>query len=282
MTSAYRSKPKRKDNFAGKLYRQIDGQKIYQGDCSEILKNFADRSILQFITSPPYNIGIKYHSYKDNKTGEDYLEWIYDIFTEVKRVLVDDGSLFLVIGGTNVKPDIPTDVRRKLKGLFELQNDIIWVKSISIEDESYGHFKPINSYRFLNNNYEHIFHFTKTGYVPIDRLSIGVPYTDKNNLKRKKDPIDKRCGGNVWFIPYETINSKDQKGDHPAIFPRELVERCIRLHGYDKDTIVCDPFMGSGTTLVVAKQLDIKGVGIELDEKYFEYSYNQLKGMKKY
>jgi site-specific DNA-methyltransferase (adenine-specific) len=99
---------------------------------------------------------------------------------------------------------------------------------------------------------------------------------DKNNLKRKKNSIDLRCGGNCWFIPYETINRKSQKGKHPAVFPKLLVERCIKLAGYNNDTVVCDPFLGSGTTLVVAKRLGIKGVGIELDPEYFEYSCRRL------
>ena len=147
MTSLYRFESKCKNNFAEKLCREIDGQRIYQGDCLEILKSFPDKTIDQIITSPPYNIGIKYHSYEDKKTEEDYLEWIYDIFLEVKRVLVDDGAIFLVIGGTNKDPMIPYRVLVKLGRLFEIQNDIIWVKSISIDEVTKGHFKPINSPR---------------------------------------------------------------------------------------------------------------------------------------
>ena len=112
--------------------------------------------------------------------------------------------------------------------------------------------------------------------MKLDRTAIGVPYMDKNNLKRKKDTTDLRCRGDSWHIPYKTIRSKRQKGNHPAVFPEELVEWCIKLAGYNNDTVVRDPFLGSGTTLVVAKRLGINGIGIEIDTKYFEYSCRRL------
>jgi site-specific DNA-methyltransferase (adenine-specific) len=113
--------------------------------------------------------------------------------------------------------------------------------------------------------------------VKINRTAIGVPYVDKNNLKRKSDSLDLRCRGNCWHIPYETINSKRQKGNHPAVFPEKLVEFCIKLAGYNNDTIVCDPFLGSGTVLMVAQRFGLNGLGIEIDKNYFEHTCEQLR-----
>jgi len=255
----------------------IGNQEIILGDCLKVLKKFDDKIIDVIVTSPPYNLGIKYNSYKDNLKLEKYLSWLKEVFIECKRVLKDSGSIFLNIGGTNTEPWIPYDVAMILRDILILQNDFIWIKSISIKNNSYGHYKPINSNRFVNHMYEKVFHFTKTGDIKINRKSIGVPFQDKINLKAKTVYEDLRCRGNTWFIPYETIQSKTQKGDHPAVFPQQLAEWCIKLSG---GSIILDPFVGSGTTLLAADELDCKGIGIEIDEKYFEYAKNQLYKIK--
>ena len=204
------------------------------GDCLESLKLQKDNSIDIVVTSPPYNIGLKYHKYEDKKPREQYLEWIYDIFVELKRVLRDNGHIFLNMGYTNKDPWISMEVALKLKDLLVMQNKITWVKSISIgedKDDTYGHFKPINSDRYINVTNEDIYHFTKTDNVKINREAVGVPYKWKCNLidrktkqpridKKTGEPVkDQRCKGNSWFIPYDTIWSKSQKGFHPATFP---------------------------------------------------------------
>jgi len=255
------------------------------GDCLNVLKTMSDKSVSIFVTSPPYNIGIKYGDYKDKKPKEVYLEWLYDIFSEIKRVLKDDGHVFLNVGYTNKDPWISMEIAIKLRPLFYLQNNITWVKNISIKDESYGHFKPINSKRYINPTNESIFHFTKNGNINLDRLAVGVPYKWKCNLKersKKKNKTniikkDKRCKGNTWYIPYKTIKNKREKGYHPATFPEELVKQCILLTGL-KTGIVLDPFVGSGTTVLAVKNINdeyeeyqLDGIGIDIEESYIHY-----------
>jgi site-specific DNA-methyltransferase (adenine-specific) len=145
----------------------------------------------------------------------------------------------------------------------------VWVKSLSIGDDSFGHFKPVNSRRFLNHTHEHIFHFTKTGDIALDRLAVGVPFKDKSNIARWGHSEDRRCAGDVWFIPYQTIRSKSQRSHHPSPFPPALPERCIRLHG-KADALVLDPFLGIGSTLLAAQKLGCRGIGIEIDADYAE------------
>lgn len=255
------------------------GQEIYQEDCLTCLKTMPDNFVDVIVTSCPYNLGIKYNSYKDNKKRDDFLNWCGEWASELKRVAKLDASFFLNVGGSNKDPWIATDIANTLRSKWQLQNDIIWVKSITVDGRTFGHFKPINSSRFLNLNFEHIFHFTKEGDVNIDRTAdgVGVPYTDKSNIKRWTKKLDVRCGGNVWYIPYQTINSKLQKGKHPAIFPELLPEKCIRLHGLRPDLIVLDPFVGTGTTLVVTKRLGIRGIGIEIDKVYVDYAIERLR-----
>ena len=254
----------------------IKGLEIIQSDCLEALKQFNDSVFDIFVTSPPYNLNIDYNLYKDNKNREDFLVWLYSIAKEVYRTMTDTGSFFLNFGGTNKDPWIPLEVVFSLKDLFALQNQIVWVKSIAIGEDTFGHFKPINSKRFTNHTFEYIFHLTKNGDTPIDKNAIGVPYSDKSNIKRWNKEVDVHCRGNCWFIPYETVGSKAQKGNHPAVFPSALPEYCIKLAGFSKKTIVCDPFLGTGTTLVAAKRLGIRGVGIELDKEYAEFARDRL------
>lgn len=314
----------------------MENIKLHNGDCLQMLDKIDDNSISLVITSPPYNIGIKYNKYKDEKPRQQYLLWLKDIFTKIKNKLTDDGHLFLNIGYTNKDPWIDMEVALLFKDIYILQNNITWVKSISVGkncNDTHGHFKPINSKRYITPTNEKIFHFTKIGNVEIDRLSIGMPYkwkcnqikrpskTVKENInilceklnttkkelprnkldakskfkkkwkkeyeeyfnviekyekeKKKKKP-DKRCKGNTWFIPYKTINSKKEKGYHPATFPEELVEHCLKLSNVKKG-IVLDPFLGSGTTLRVVKQFnqnenyELQGIGIDIDEDYIAY-----------
>ena len=227
----------------------------------------APGSIDVCVTSPPYNIGIAYNSHHDRMPKDAYLAWMAEVGQAIGRVLRPDGSFFLNIGSTNVDPWLAWEVASAFRTHFTLQNNIIWVKSVSIGPDTVGHFKPISSKRFLNNNYESVFHFTKAGHTPIDRLAIGVPFKDKSNIARWGHARDVRCGGNVWFIPYKTVRSKAQKFHHPSGFPVELATRCIQMHG-KLDALVLDPFLGAGSTLVAAERLGLSGMGFELDPAY--------------
>ena len=262
---------------------EIGDQTIIVGDCAEALALMPERSVDVVVTSPPYNIGLKYRSYNDAGDRQDYLSWLADIALLLKRVLKDEGSFFLNIAGTSSDPWIAPDAANAMRDLFRLQNSILWVKSISIGEESFGHFKPVNSQRYLNHLHEHVFHFTKEGETPLDRLAIGVPFKDKSNIARWGHSEDRRCGGDVWFIPYRTIRSKAQRDHHPSPFPVELAERCIRLHGVAArteagasteaeatNTVVLDPFLGVGSTLLAAQRLGCRGIGIEIDASYAE------------
>jgi site-specific DNA-methyltransferase (adenine-specific) len=134
-----------------------------------------------------------------------------------------------------------------------------------MDGESHGHFNPITSKRFLNRTWEFIFHFTKTGKVPLDRLAVGVPYDDPRNASRTGSSV--RCGGDVWFIPYDTVHGGEERGDHPATFPVEVAERCIKLAGIKPSMKVLDPFCGVNG-MAAAAQLGVDGIGIDIDVTY--------------
>jgi len=247
----------------------VGNQTILIGDCLRLLSEIPEQSIDVVVTSPPYNIGLRYKSYDDAGDRAEYLAWMRAVGVLLKRVLRNDGSLFLNVAGTSSDPWIGPDVANVMRDAFALQNSIVWVKSLSIGDETFGHFKPVNSPRYLNHTHEHVFHFTKEGRTPIDRLAVGVPFQDKSNIARWGHAEDRRCAGDVWFIPYETIRSKAQRDHHPSPFPAALPERCIKLHG-KAEAVVLDPFLGVGATLLAAQRLGCPGIGIEIDPEYAE------------
>jgi site-specific DNA-methyltransferase (adenine-specific) len=262
---------------------------FYLKDCITGLKeNVRDKSADVVVTSPPYNIGTGYSSYKDELPREKYLTWMEEVGIAIKQVLTEDGSFFLNIGNKPKDPWIAWDVAHILRKYFVLQNVIHWVKSIAINkaevgnypniagDIAVGHFKPIMSNRFLNDCHEYIFHFTKYGDVHLDKLAVGVSYQDKTNIERWKaaNKEDRRDRGNTWFIPYQTIQSRSKQRPHPATFPVKLPEMCIRLHGNAK--LVIDPFVGIGSAAVATMRLGISFVGFEIDKEYLDAAIDRI------
>lgn len=255
---------------------RIGLQEIVRGDCLRVLKRMQEHSVDVVVTSPPYNIGLSYRSYPDRRAEEDYLDWMVAIGTQLRRVLKPDGSFFLNISGSSAQPWLPFELAVRLRTLFVLQNHISWVKSISVGADSFGHFKPMNSQRYLHRGHEHVFHFTCDGTVQLDRLGAGVPYKDKSNIARRGHSQDRRCRGDAWFIPYQTVRGRAEKFDHPGTFPVALPEQCILLHGREQAHVL-DPFMGTGTTLLAAQNLGCTGVGIDIDADYVAVARARLR-----
>lgn len=260
--------------------------RIFVEDCSSLMQKLPDSSIDVIVTSPPYNIGKDYSLYEDDLSRTEYLDWMETIAKESGRVLKDNGSFFLNVGGKPSDLAIPYDVEHRFRKHFILQNDFIWVKSIAItkedvgksnglkEDFSIGHYKPIQSKRFVNNCHENIFHFTKQCNTEVDKLAIGVPYQDKSNIHRWGSKQDVRDRGDVWYIPYETVQ---ESRPHPATFPEKLPLMCIKLHGVRRDLVVFDPFMGIGTTALACLALGVNYVGTEIDPHYAQIAEERIR-----
>lgn len=291
---------------------------IYHQDCIEGMLTLPEKSIDIVTTSPPYNLGIDYNTYKDDKPRQDYLNWLDQVFQAVKYCLKDEGHFWLNVGYSNIDPWVGMDVAQVARKHFVLQNNFNWVKSITINDVTTGHFKPINSDRFANPTWEHLFHFTKSGKIACDKLSIGVPYMwdcnidntgrirgrlakkygfenikdfnkkadsqtkdrfekeFENKISNTKPKADKRCRGNSWFVPYDTIaNREKHRGNHPATFPVELIENCIKFSGITKG-ILLDPFMGSGTSAVAALNQNIEYIGFDVDADYIQFAEDRI------
>jgi site-specific DNA-methyltransferase (adenine-specific) len=257
---------------------------LRHGDCLEGMVELADGTIDLVVTSPPYNLGIAYRRYSDRQDREGYLDWCHQWAMQVRRILKPQGSLFLNLGASPSNPLLPHELMLRLRDLFVLQNTIHWIKAITIENDegelvSRGHFKPISSPRYLNDCHEYIFHLTPQGKTAIDRLALGVPYADKSNIARWSHTggSDRRCRGNTWFVPYQTIMRRDKDRPHPATFPVELAANCIRLHGLRDDLVMIDPFLGIGNSAMAARECGVaKFTGFEVDEEYLAEARRRL------
>lgn len=257
-------------------------------DCLEAMRAMASSTIDLVVTSPPYNLGIDYSTYQDNASRTTFIDWCLAWAQEVRRIMTDDASFFLNLGAAPSNPLLPHQLILALTEekdpVFTLQNTFHWVKSISIETKqgetiSAGHFKPINSKRYVNDCHEYVFHLTKNGNTPLDRRAAGVPYVHKSNITRwnHTDGEDKRCRGNTWFIPYDTIQNRNKERPHPATFPIALVEQCIRIHGHGSSTRLLDPFNGIGTSAVAAVRSGIASyTGFDIDEHYLAVTRERL------
>ena len=207
-------------------------------------------------------------------------------------MLRPNGSLFLNVGARPSDPWTPLDVAQTVRSRLRLQNIIHWIKSIAIERESagagagltrdlaVGHYKPINSERFLNDCQEFVFHFTPAGATSLDRLALGVAYQDQSNVSRWRAAADGlRCRGNTWFIPYETIQRRDRDRPHPATFPSRLPEQCLKLHGVSRIETAMDPFTGLGSTAVACARLGVNFVGSDIDETYLQEAVERVRAV---
>ena len=264
--------------------------RFYHGDCLDLLRRFDAASVSAIVTSPPYNLGVRYRTYDDSLPRKDYLAWTDAWIGAARRALEPHGALFLNVGAKPTDPWTAMDVAQAARRHLTLQNTLHWIKSIAIDREAagagagldrdlaVGHYKPINSDRFVNDCHEFVFHFTPGGRTPLDRLAIGVPYQDASNIARwQRGGSNRRCRGNSWFIPYETIQNRGKDRPHPATFPPRLADYCLRLHGRSRLRLVLDPFLGLGSAALACAQLGVDFVGIEIDEHYLKEAVTRVR-----
>lgn len=241
-------------DFKNKVMIEIN--QIYNLDCRSGLRLLPDNSCGLCITSPPY---------KNNCGFSNDL--MTDVFEQIYRVLKPKSLFFLNFGHLAEDKTRPFKVCEMAVNCgFKLNDTITWVKN---------HYRPIQGHKRLNNLSEFIFLLYKERMSNLDRLSIGVPYKDISNAKRFNNGLNLRCRGNIWEIPYETIQSKKDKL-HNDRFPLQLPEMCIKLSGIKDGEICIDPFSGSSTTLLAAKILNRKYIGFEINLKYYELSMERL------
>jgi len=263
---------------------------ILFGDCRDTLTQF-DEKARCCVTSPPY-YGLRNYGDEENQIGheqtpEEYVDEMVKVFRLVRECLTDDGTVWLNIGDSyyNYRPgkgqalskqtlakndqDLPTKCARrgnKLDGLKEkdligipwllafalradgwyLRQDIIWNKPNPMPESVRDRCTKSHEYIFLLSK-------SQNYYFDVDAI--------KEPTRRKRS---------VW-----DITKKPYKDAHFAVFPPDLIEPCIKA-GSERGDIILDPFIGSGTTAMVSKQLGRDYIGCELHEEYGKLIQDRL------
>jgi len=241
----------------------IETNKVYLGDCIEIMKSLPAGSVDLIFADPPFNIGIRYDNYNDNQKYEDYYNWSERWITETYRILKKTGSIYIAIGD-----EFTAEINIILKrNGFYFRNWIIWYYT-------FGQ----NQRKKFNRAHTNIHYFTKDKEdFTFNDEAIRIPsarqlvYNDKRAHPQGKVPDD------VWTFSRVCGTFKERLGDHPCQMPESLLERIIKTSSNEGD-IVLDPFGGTGTTVAVAKKLKRKYITIEISEKYFNVINKRLNG----
>jgi site-specific DNA-methyltransferase (adenine-specific)/site-specific DNA-methyltransferase (cytosine-N4-specific) len=285
---------------------------ILTGDCFELIKTLEDNSVDLVITSPPYADIVNYGKNISIKKSNEYVDWILPLFNEIHRVLKPSGSFILNINDNCDKGYRNTFIyeliyRNSKETSLKLYDTYIWHKMNGI---------PNGSKKRFRNNTEFIFHFCKDSKQMkfyMDRALMdpkesyskrfdGVTSFEQNEITDGKRPIvkirktnkqvdstgsscdefvtrvvpDKVRPDNVFRFPTAGA-ARDNSIRHPAPYHKELPTYFINLLT-DEGDVVLDVFSGIGTTGMSCKDLNRQYIGMELNEKYAEFSKKRISG----
>ncbi|NBV99178.1 MAG: site-specific DNA-methyltransferase [Proteobacteria bacterium] len=228
---------------------------IILGDTLDI-DLFQDEFIDLTVTSPPYNVDIKYGSNKDDLDYDDYLKFTSKWLTNVYQWTKSTGRLCLNIpldknkGG---QQSVGADITRIAKEVgWKYHSTIIWNEQNISRRTAWG--------SWLSASAPYVI-------APVELILVLYKDVWKRNYKGISDVS--RDEFMQWTNGVWTFNGESKKRiGHPAPFPQELPYRCIKLFSYVED-MVFDPFLGSGTTTLVADKLNRKAIGVEIDQGYY-------------
>ncbi len=241
--------------------------KIICGNCIDVMSDMDNDSIDLVVTSPPYNVDNKimggYDVYKDNINHFQYIEFLEEVFRKVYALLKIGGRVAINVGDSKngaipTSSDIIQFMSHKLNYLP--MTHIIWDKSQTVNRCAWGSWLSPSSPSFPTP-FEHILVFAKENKK--------LQYKGETDLTR--DDFIKWSLA-IWkFAP----EKHQKKIGHPAMFPEELPRRCIKLFSYVGATVL-DPFVGAGTTVVSAKNLERNFIGIDISQKYCDITKKRL------
>lgn len=236
---------------------------IYNADILK-LKSIANNSIDLIVTSPPYNVDIKYNSHNDTMTYHDYLIFTQQWLTKCYDLLKSDGRFCLNIpldknkgGQQSVCADI-TSIAKNAG--FKYHSTIIWNEQNISRRTAWG--------SWLSATAPYVI-------APVEVIVVLYKNTWKKTSGSKRSDIIKEefmeWTNGVW-----TFNGESKKKiGHPAPYPVELPRRCVKLFSFVGDTVL-DPFLGSGSTLLACLYTGRNGIGVDIDKAYCELAQKRL------
>ncbi|MCI4340394.1 MAG: site-specific DNA-methyltransferase [Thermoplasmata archaeon] len=257
--------PKRAARPSVALPPEIDlawADRIIHGDAGKVLDRLPKASVHLAVTSPPYNVGIRYQGYSDDRSYEEYLRWLGGIGKSLYRVLVPGGRFALNVAPTSIKAFRPIHhhLARELQSAgFILRTEIIWYKQTMGRRTAWGSWRsPANPH--VIPSWEYVLVFSKESWrLPGDPTQIDI---SSEEFQRVSDGF--------WAIPPE----RNRRG-HPAPFPWELIQRLVRFYTYRGNTVL-DMFGGTGTVAAVARANGRHFISIDAAAEYCELARQRV------
>lgn len=253
-------------NKTSKSITQFENQ-IIQGDVLEILSQIPAESVDMVFADPPFNLNKKYSNSNDKKITADYLNWCYDWIDECVRILKPTGTMFL----HNIPKWLVYYANHLNEKGMHFKHWIAWDAGgaplgKTLYPTHYGilyYTKSEKDYKFYNLR------------IPHKRCRVCKEVQkDYGGKKTQMHPFGPILS-DVW-TDLHRIRHKSRRDDHPNQLPEPVLERLVMICT-DKDDIVLDPLIGTGTTALAAKRLGRKFIGIDNSEEYVEVSKEKLK-----
>lgn len=271
---------------------------IYNTSALTGLPALPPASVRTCVTSPPY-YGLRDYGHTDQigleATPQEYILKLVAVFEEVRRVLSDDGTLWVNIGDSYSNKNllgIPWRLAFALQDSgWYLRQDIIWSKGNAMPESVKDRCVKSHEYIFLLSKSEKYYFDYKAIQEPMKESTTKdkrLHRADYSAPRRQRDypgnpsqnsGMLKPVGGMANKRSVWEVNTKPFKGAHFAVFPSELILPCV-LAGSAEGDVVLDPFMGSGTTAEVAMKYGRKYIGYEINEEYIKISDRRLAGLK--
>lgn len=228
---------------------------------SEQMTELPDRSVHLAITSPPYNVG---KAYDADLSLDEYLAMFGRVCRELQRVLVDGGRFCLNVANIGRKPYIPIHsymISELRKVGFLMRGEIIWDKGSSAgSSTAWGSWRSASN-PSLRDVHEYI--------LVLCKGTFGRPKSEKKSTISRDEFLE--YTKSIWRFPAESAS----RVGHPAPFPLELPKRCIKLYSFEND-VVLDPFCGSGSTCIAARDSRRNYVGYETESDYVRLANRRL------
>lgn len=230
---------------------------IRQGDSLELFKSIKSNTVDLIVADPPYNLNKDYGNKSDSRSFDDYIQFTKDWTAEAKRVLKPTGTIYIFMGFRFVS---------YLYQILEKDNQLLFNNWIC-----WFYTQGIGKKKGFSPRHDDILMFTKSDKFIFNLDEIRVPqkfYRSVNNM-RGANP------GDVWEFSHIHY-CQENRQNHPTQKPEGLIERMV-LASSNEDSLVLDPFSGSGTTLRVCQQLKRNCIGFELNPEYVEMTKQRLK-----
>ena len=258
-------------NILGEPYFECECGLLYNADCEESLKRLEVPFLASTITSPPYNIG---KEYENVMPLENYLSWLSRVANNIEKITLPNGNFMFNVGYLSVKDKgkaVPISYLVWDKIPFYLNQEIIWHYEAGVAAKKYLSPRNEKILWYVKNKDSYTFNLDS-----IRDPNVKYPNQRKNGKLRcnsiGKNPSD------VWEIAKVTSGtnrSSTERTSHPAQFPEDLIRR-LMLGFTNKNDIVLDPFMGSGTVGSVAVELKRRFVGFEINPDYCEIAKKRI------